>query len=36
MSATLLQAWETTVQAAPAAVALLDAASGRRWSWTVS
>lgn len=32
MNATLLAAWRTTVRADPAATALIDAASGRRWT----
>ncbi|MDP3071819.1 MAG: class I adenylate-forming enzyme family protein [Opitutaceae bacterium] len=32
MSATLLSAWEDTVRAAPGAVALIDAATGRTWT----
>lgn len=32
MSATLLQAWNRTVCAAPEALAVLDATTGRRWS----
>lgn len=32
MSATLIEAWENTMKAAPSAVALIDATSGRRWT----
>ncbi|HWA88325.1 MAG TPA: fatty acid--CoA ligase family protein [Opitutus sp.] len=32
MNATLLEAWRATVHAQPAAVALIDATSGRRWT----
>lgn len=31
MSATLLEAWKRTVNAAPEAIVLIDAATGRRW-----